>query len=271
MAAFPRDARDALVAAVAGLSELREIELSENIEDVLGCLATGRIQMAGQLEEARWQPTAAARHLQWAPVGRTRLEAALLGVSDEMLDARPIPGEWSIRQQLAHVELTYERYTIACVYTAERSDDDPIRPPPSSYPERKGSPEGNPREPLREIIARHRDVWDRAIEPLFIISEDKLQRATEWHNAEHTLAFRLHRFGAHDLEIATDLSATADALGVRRTPSIWWAMALLEDWGETEALSLGVPDDVAERSGVNAAMAGWRDADLKAASAFAGS
>lgn len=179
-------------------------------------------------------------------MGRARLEASLVGVTDEMLDARPFAGEWSMRQQLAHAELTYVRYSIATLHAARRDNSERLLPGEDACPPRQGEPTGAPGEPARAVIERLRRTWDNAIAPLLDIPDGCMQRPTEWHTAEHTVAFRLQRFAQHDLEMATDVRRTAAALGVAPTPPILSAMALVEDWGEVESLLLGVPDDTDE-------------------------
>ena len=242
---FPRADRDALVAAVAaiplgGWAGAHATPVCES----LSASAAARVDIAAALSNADWDPPSAVRHLQWAPIGRSRLEAALVGVTDEMLDARPLPGEWSIRQQFAHVELTYERYSIATLYAVTRTDGAPLLPGPDAYPVRRGEPEGVPGDSARAMVDRLRAMWEAAVQPLLMIPADALQRPTEWHTAEHTVGFRLHRFGAHDLELAADVRATASALGVRMTPPLAWAAALVADSGETEAVILGSPANI---------------------------
>jgi hypothetical protein len=146
-----------------------------------------------------------------------------------------------VRQQLAHIELTDARYTIATRYAVTRRDDQPLLPPASAYPPRAGDPTGTPGEPLAAILARLRRVRAAAITPLLTISAADLLRPTEWHSAEHTVGFRLHRFAAHDLELVTDIERTLTALGHRLTRSIRIAAALIMSWGEIEQVVLGAP------------------------------
>jgi len=76
---------------------------------------------------------------------------------------------------------------------------------------------------------------------LLAIPADRLQRPIEWHTAEHTVGFRLHRFAQHDLELTTDVRATLAAAGFRPTRTMQIAAALVESWGEVESALLGVP------------------------------
>jgi len=236
--AFPRAERDALVAAVAALPDHA---LDARVRALPGQDLVARLSLEASLAALRWQPPAAVRHLRWAPPARARLEGALLGVPDALLDARPQSGEWSLRQQLAHVELTDVRYGIATRYAAERDEDEPMIPHPSLYPPRLGEPSGTPGEPLAAVIARLRRVRAAALEPLLAIPAARLQRPTEWHTAEHTVGFRLHRFAQHDLELTTDVQATLAALGHLPTPALSIGALLVEGWSEVEALLLGVP------------------------------
>lgn len=243
-----RAARDALVRALAGA---RGGEVSvDNRAAMLSGDTILRIALEAALAALGWRRPAAVRHLEWAPIGRARLESALVGVPDALLDRPAASGAWSIRRQLAHVELTDVRYGIATRYGAERRDDEPIAPPASFYPPRDADPIGNPGEPLAAIVARLRRVRAAVIAPLLGIPEDRLQRSVEWHTADHTVGFRLHRFAQHDLEIATDVRATLAALGFAPTPTQRIAAALLASWGEIEAALLGVPTAVlSQRAG----------------------
>jgi hypothetical protein len=208
---------------------------------LLGVHQHPRARIRAILAELGWDAPAAVRHLQWAPIARARLEASLVGVPDALLDVRPFPGEWSVRQQLAHVELTDVRYTIATRYAVQRRDDDPVAAPAAIYPPREDSPSGNPGEPLADVLGRMRGVRAAALEPLLGIGAADLLRPTEWHGTEHTIGFRLHRFAQHDLELTTDVQRTLAAAGFRPNRAVGLASTLVEAWGELEAVLLGVP------------------------------
>lgn len=251
LAALDYGARDGLVAAVASTVVTGDTGLRQPFS-AISRTHVACVNIALALASLGWAPSAAVRHLQWAPLGRTRLEAALAGLTDEMLDATPSAGEWSIRRQLSHVERTYKRYSIATLWAVRRGDDEPLLPPPNDYPARVDEPEGTESEPLSAAVSRLRRAWADAIAPLVDIPEEKLRRPTEWHAAEHTVGFRLHRFGAHDLEMATDVRRTAAALGVELTLPRLLAVDLAQSWGEIESALLGVPEsllDVQPESG----------------------
>jgi hypothetical protein len=245
-----RQRRRRLAETVAGLSEAH---LNTNIQwqgtdaPLFSILAVPseyqrpRRQIRRILAAQNWDAPAAIRHLQWAAIARARLEASLVGVQDDLLDMHPFTGEWSVRQQLAHVELTDIRYTIATQYAVRRNDDEPLAAPPEAYPPREDNPPGNLGETLADILARMRRVRSDAITPLLGITAADLLRSTEWHTAEHTVGFRLHRFGQHDLELATDIQRTLSAAGFRPTPAMELAGSLVEGWGELESALLGVP------------------------------
>lgn len=249
--AAAHEARDRLVSAVVALPDeaLRGVGSSPGaprppaaaLHDLIAADMTCRLVLAETLAGLGWDPPAAVRHLQWAPVARARLEASLAGVPDALMDGRPFAGEWTVREQLAHVELTDIRYGIASRHAAARSDDEPLLPPSSAYPPRDDNPGGTPGEQLATILARMRRVREEAIAPLIGLSAEQLLRPTEWHTAEHTLGFRLHRFAQHDLELATDIRRTLAALRHTPTPAIRFAAALVEGWGEIEMTLLGVP------------------------------
>jgi hypothetical protein len=238
IAALPEGALDADGSGAAPLGE-QLLRLAD-----VGRL---RIMFHETLAALGWQGPAAVAHLQWAPIARARLEASLTGATDELLDGQPFPGEWSVRQQLAHVELTDVRYGIATLYAAKRREDEPVIPPAGIYPSRQGEPAGNPGEPLSAILARMRRVRAEAMVPLLGLSAEQLLRPTEWHTAEHTVGFRLHRFAQHDLELATDMQRTLAALGHRPSRAMGIAAAVVEARGELESVLLGVPQPLYDR------------------------
>jgi hypothetical protein len=253
---WPREPRDALVGVVATLPDavLRQPMPWGGNDQAVGEVLLGlsahralRLQLQDTLAGLGWDAPAAIHHLQWAPIARARLEAALVGVPDALLDTQPFAGEWRLRQQLAHVELTDIRYTIATQYAIRRRDTDPLLPPEEAYPPRQAEPDGTPGESLAAIVARLRRVRATALTPLLGISATQLLRPTEWHAAEHTVGFRLHRFAQHDLELASDIRHTLAALGNRPTRGMRIASVLVEAWGELEATLLGVPAAIYDR------------------------
>jgi DinB superfamily len=246
-----RAAREELVAGVARLGDaaLRNLVVRGGREVTLESLLFAHmaldhecvVALSEALAALGWDAPAAVRHLQWGPLAWSRLEAALAGVGDALLDGRPFAGEWSVRQQLAHIELTDVRYTIATQYAVTRRDGEPLLPPADAYPARAGDPTGTPGEPLAAIPARMRRVRAAAIAPLLEIAAEDLPRPAEWHTAEHSVGFRLHRFAAHDLELVTDIERTLAALGHRPTWARRIPAALIEGWGEIEKTLLGAP------------------------------
>jgi len=246
-----RDARAALVRAVAVLPDavLRSPEgrgqplpaLARELYEVAARDRQAVDDLRGLLDALGWSPPAAVRHLEWAPIARARLEAALVGVPEELLDAHPIPGEWSLRQQLAHVRLTDIRYLLATRYGVRRHDHEPVVPPAEIYPEREANPAGDPGQSLYEILTDLLRVRAEVCAALADIPADRLQRPIEWHTAEHTVGFRLHRFAQHDLELTTDIHATLIAAGHRRSGATRVGAALRESFGEIESALLGVP------------------------------
>ena len=219
----------------------------EQAIDQLAVYQPLRAEIRAILSALDWNAPAAIRHLAWAPIARARLEASLAGVPDDLLDRHPFPGEWSVRQQLAHVELTDVRYTIATQYAVRRKDGEPLSAPPEAYPPRDDNPAGNAGEPLAAILSRMRAVRADALAPLLGISAGELLRPTEWHTAEHTIGFRLHRFAQHDLELTTDIRRTLAASGFRPTRAMNLAATLVEAGGELDSDLLGVPEGLYDR------------------------
>src|SRR5215212_4719819 len=84
-------ARDGLVRAVAALPEAAPATLEDELYAALARDRRAVDSLRRALDALGWDRPATVRHLEWAPIARARLEAALVGVPDALLDAVPLP------------------------------------------------------------------------------------------------------------------------------------------------------------------------------------
>jgi len=155
-------------------------------------------------------PSETARILSLAQSAFGGLRGLLAGIDDGLLDRAPAPGEWSLRETLAHAIITERSYRAACEYAIARSAAEPVRAPDERRP--KPDP-ADTAGGIGEIVARfaeHRAGSDAALGQL---PDAALARPTIWSGAEVDVRHRLHRFASHIAEHADQCEKTIRALG----------------------------------------------------------
>jgi DinB superfamily len=158
------------------------------------------------LARAPSPPTEAARILGLAQQAFGDLCGLLAGLADDVLDASPEPGEWSLRQVLAHVLLVERRYAAQVEYAARRTDAEPV------YRELRLQLSDAAREggvtSWIDRLAASRDESDRACS----LPDAALDRPTRWAGYDVDLRFRLHRFAAHLVEHTVQCEKVLEAV-----------------------------------------------------------
>jgi uncharacterized damage-inducible protein DinB len=134
------------------------------------------------------------------------------GLADELLDAVPAEGEWSIRQTLQHMLEVELSYRTRVEWAVNRRDADPLQRPDSLGPK--------PEESLLEggfdlALGRLASARARSDSSLGSIREAQLSRPTTWAGYDVDVAFRLRRFASHVSEHTIQVEKALDALGVR--------------------------------------------------------
>jgi hypothetical protein len=116
------------------------------------------------------------------------LRGLLCGQPDDLLDAEPGDGEWTLRRTLQHVLWVERRYQIQTGFAARRSDDDPVRIEPEVGVEDAPT--------VADWVERLAAVR-AGCRALLAIPEGRMTRPTVWAGHGVDVRFRLHRFTGH--------------------------------------------------------------------------
>src|SRR5581483_4627488 len=128
----------------------------------LGWLAEGDETRRVMVEQsAGWlvhPPTYAQRALLIGSASFGRLLGTFAGVTPDLFERQPSPGEWGLREALAHVIAVDKRYLVAVEHASERwrgGGEGPLRPPADSMPPNSGETErhGTMDEMLVRLVA----------------------------------------------------------------------------------------------------------------------
>lgn len=138
------------------------------------------------------------------------LRGLLAGQPDQVFDAAPGAGEWSVRQTLEHTLLVDRRYLMQTRHAIERRDGDPVY---IQLPTELGSGEraGGARDWIERLAAARADfdAFGRALPPAV------LTRPTRWVDYEVDVRFRLHRAAAHIAEHTIQVEKALQAIDQR--------------------------------------------------------
>jgi hypothetical protein len=142
------------------------------------------------------------------------LRGLLVGLPPDLLASAPHPGEWSVREVIAHMILVEQRYALHTLYAVERSDAEPVRLPDARLPPLAPSDDGGS---AGEILARLGTARAETNRRLDNVAVEAMTRPTIWSGCNVDVRFRLHRFGAHVVEHAIQCEKALAALGWRPT------------------------------------------------------
>ena len=168
------------------------------------------------------------------------LRGQLVGLPDDLLDKAPEPGEWSVREVLAHVVNVEQRYAIQTAYAVERTDADPVRIGADRLPPLSPGDAGGDVGTLLARLAAERAATNRRLGAL---PPAAMTRPTVWVHFDIDVRFRLHRFASHIAEHTIQCEKTLAALGWRQTEArrivrqIWMLVGELEGLGADAELS----------------------------------
>lgn len=196
-------------------------------------------------------PTTTAHHIlaQFNAAYRD-LCALLVGVTEEEYDARPTPGEWSLRYVVGHIAAVQRHFFALVHYGLERAraaDDRPVKLPDGET-DRIVGPYADfsaimDRGSLVDMLVFLGGLRRRAFEEFAGISDDELEaRSTWWEGEAYTLAYRLHRFEAHLRQHIAQAEKALDALGRPPTEASRLTRAVYAALAEVEAATIGAPD-----------------------------
>jgi len=154
--------------------------------------------------------TESARILGLAQGAFGDLRGLLAGLGGDRLDRLPAPGEWSLRETLAHAIAVERSYRTNVAYSIERLQSEPVLMPADRRP--TPDPADTAGDPL-EILARFSARRAETDDAFSAIPEAALARPTVWGGVEIDVRFRLHRFASHILQHIYQCEKTIRVLG----------------------------------------------------------
>ena len=160
----------------------------------------------------------AARILTIAHAAFGELRGLLLAVPDALLDREPAPGEWSVRQTMAHAIRVERSYRANSEYALGRRDDEPVAMPAERRPVADPADTAGDALAIELAFARRRVETDAALGGLDAAA---LSRPTRYGPLDTEfdvdVRFRLHRFAVHLAEHSHQVEKTLRALGQDET------------------------------------------------------
>ncbi len=159
-------------------------------------------------------PSYAQRALVIGSAGFGRLLGTFAGVTEELFERQPAPGEWGLREALAHVIAVSRRYLVGVEYAVarrQRGGEGPLRPPADSMPPSSGETERH--GTMAELLARLVATRDEIVCRVGAVADADLDAPGDWVSLPIDVRFRIHRFAAHDREHAAHLRKIHQQLG----------------------------------------------------------
>ena len=253
-----RQARRRTLETLTGLTEEqleRQVSLPEGSGDVRYCLLNlalqddeRRVRLAALYAALNWRPTEAARILAVSAEMHGQLRALLLGVPPEYLDRAPGPDDWTLRQVLAHVEQTGERYLRHTQYAVERlhsAEELPVRIPSERLP--PTGPQVRPDEPLASVLERLVAQHDRLFDQLSGLADEELTAPTIWTTWQVDARFRLYRFAGHARQHLVHAAKVLNSLGFQQSEAQMILGQAEAARGRLEGMLVGLPPATARR------------------------
>ena len=180
---------------------------------------------------------------------RWDLHGVLTPLPDEVLDADPGGGEWTVRQTLGHIlgsQLSYGWFNAwflsrpVPVGEAVYPDEGDLPPEPTEEELAKGT--------LAEIRDRFDGIADACATAVADLSPATLDLGARWSGLPVSIGFRLGRYGSHIREHTVQVDKTLGLL--RREPSETERLVrlVLATYGRLEAQVIGRPAGDLDRS-----------------------
>jgi len=183
------------------------------------------------------------------------LQAAILGLSNEIAERAPADGEWSVRQAYAHILSTEINFTITVRYALEGhragtwtkepvSDQDADRLAGIRDEDYLALTNG-PLEGMREY---HRELHVDILERFSHIADEELDLpSTFWEETRFPIQHRLHRYEAHFTQHTVQIDKTLVAIGQAPTEAKRLLRKIFAALAEVEGTLIGAEkiDDAA--------------------------
>lgn len=183
------------------------------------------------------------------------LQAALLGVSNEIAERAPGEGEWSVQKTYAHILSTELNFTITIRYALENHRA-------GSWTPRKFSDEDADRlagitdeeylalikSPLENMLAFHSDLHRVIMDEFSSITDQELELpSTFWEETRFPIRHRLHRYEAHFVQHTVQIDKALTAIGQAPTEAKRLLRKIFGALAEIDGLRIGAEsmDDAA--------------------------
>ncbi len=178
------------------------------------------------------------------------LQAALVGVDQNITSLAPAEGEWSVRQTVAHIVGAEMGFTVAIQYALDRNrsgDGRPAQIPDEAWESILGedlaSLEAILDGPLEGIQGYHEVLHRKNLHDFAGISERELETPSRyWEDTEMSLRFRLHRLDSHLRQHIVQVDKTLDALTRQRSEASRLLRLIYSALAEAEGATIGAWD-----------------------------
>ena len=162
------------------------------------------------------------------------LRGLLVGLPADLLDRKPAPEEWPLRETLRHMLAVEQRYMLQTIYAIERADADPMKMTEDRLPTAaKLDASGD----LPVVLGRLAGARAETNRRLGEVTPAGMTRPTIWVHWDIDVRFRLHRFAAHVVEHTIQCEKTLEAIGWRATEGRRIARQISALIGEIEGLA----------------------------------
>lgn len=207
-----------------------------------------RLMAAGEATE-----TQAARIVGPSTAARWDLDGLLLPLGDDLLDADPGGGEWTLRLTLGHVIGGQRAYGWGSAWwsTQRYAADDPSLPArvPDEFwatipDEATAEAEGTNADLRRRLD----EILDLTTERLAGLPDERLALGARWSGFAVTIGFRLGRWGSHIREHTIQVDKTLAMLGHVPDEPARLVRNLLAGYGRAEAVVFGRQGDALDEA-----------------------
>ena len=225
--------------------------IHEYLERAAGAIAVGRAGAAdedvGLVGDVPLGPAVPA--LGSMTAARWDLHGVLTALPDEVLDADPGGGQWTVRQTLGHMIGSQLSYGWFNAWFLSR----PVPVGEAVYPEEGDLPPEPTEEELAtgtlaEIRDRLDGIADACATAVADLPPDALDLGARWSGLPVSVGFRLGRYGSHIREHTVQVDKTLALLGREPSETERLVRLVLATFGRLEAQVIGRPAADLDRS-----------------------
>lgn len=165
----------------------------------------------------------------------------LAGQPDEVLDFKPAPEDWPLREVVRHVLQTEMSFCANTGWAVKRTDDQPLPLPRELRPSDRDAPgDGGVADLINRLLVA-RAATDAALCGLL---PDDLEKPSLWAGYSVDVRFRLHRFASHLIEHGIHAEKLLRAAGREPAEARQMVRAI---WAARGAHERRSPDEVLAR------------------------